>query len=100
MQNQEGLTGGTSAPSPPPTSEVPQLVPVISLPSQHVQNRDQSPTDVPQPSSLCIRQPAVIPSSAEEGNMMGPGQGGGLVAPGGRLNGSGALRHVVVTPTL
>ena len=85
MQNQEGPTGGTSAPPPtPPTSDVSQLVPVISLPSQHVQNRDQSPTGVP--------QPAVIPSSAEEGTMMGPGQGGGLVAPGGRLNGSGVLQ--------
>ena len=85
MQNQEGPTGGTSAPPPtPPTSDVSQLVPVISLPSQHVQNRDQSPTGVP--------KPAVIPSSAEEGTMMGPGQGGGLVAPGGRLNGSGVLQ--------
>ena len=68
---------------------MPQLVPVIA---QHVQNRVQSPTGVPQAASPITRQPAVIPSSAEEGNMMGPGHGKELVAPGGRLNGSGVLQ--------
>ena len=86
----------------PPTSEVQQLVPVTTKSRQHVQNCDRSPAGVPQPSSL-MKQPAVISGSAEEGNKRGPGHGGGPVAPGGRLDGSGVLQiqHLVsCQPTL
>ena len=93
MQNQEGPTGGTTVPTAlQPSSKVP----VISLNSQHVQKGDPSPTVVPQ-------KPEILPGSAEEENMMGPGQGGGLVAPGGRLDGSGVLQSqhsISCQPTL
>ena len=72
MQNQEGPTGGTTVPTAlQPSSKVP----VISLNSQHVQKGDPSPTVVPQPYSSYLRQPEILPGSAEEENMMGPGQG-------------------------
>ena len=100
MQNQEGPTGGTTVPTAlQPSSKVP----VISLNSQHVQKGDPSPTVVPQPYSSYLRQPEVLPGSAEEENMMGPGQGGGLVAPGGRLDGGGVLQSqhsISCQPTL